>query len=119
MSSHVTLLPLSARLPRQQVKQRKRAGVPPGPSWDGTPEFLGAPRSPHICFPERVVPRAPQWWGSNMEFYEWGVLGGSPGPPNGDWYPKWLPRSLGSPTLLSFQPGSGGRPVGQEVAVRS
>ena len=45
MSSHVTLLPLSARLPRQQVKQRKRAGVPPRAYWDGMPGFLGALRS--------------------------------------------------------------------------
>lgn len=51
MSSHVTLLPLSARLPRQQVKQRKRAGVLSRAYWDGTPGFLDALRSSHSCSP--------------------------------------------------------------------
>lgn len=36
-------------------------------------------------------------------------------PPNGDWYPKWLPRSFGAPNPLPFQPRSGGRPGGQEA----
>lgn len=53
----------------------KEGRGPPGPSWDGTPGFLNALCSPHICFPGGVVPRVPQWWGSSSEFYEWGVLG--------------------------------------------
>lgn len=67
MSSHVTLLPLSARLPRQQVKQRKRAGVPPQGllGWDAG--ISGCPTLPMICFLGGVVPRFPQWWGSSTE----------------------------------------------------
>lgn len=115
MSSHVTLLPLSARLPRQQVKQRNRAGVPPRAwlAWDA--RISGCPTLPTRFPGGSGPPTVPQWWGSSTEIYEWSVLRGSPGPPNGDWYPKWLPRSIGAPTPLSFQSGSGGRPGRQKV----
>lgn len=51
-----------------------------------------------------------------MEFCEWVILGRSPGPPNGNWYPKWLPRRLGPPPLLFFQLVSAGSKGGQRGA---
>lgn len=51
-----------------------------------------------------------------MEFCEWGILGRSPGPPNGNWYPKWLPRRLGPPPLLFSQLVSAGSKGGQRGA---
>lgn len=51
-----------------------------------------------------------------MEFCEWGILGRSPGPPNGNWYPKWLPRRLEPPPLLFSQLVSAGSKGGQRGA---
>lgn len=95
--------------------QKKGQGSPAGPRFEGTPGFLGALCSPHICSPGGVVPTAFNGGGgaSCTEFYEWSILGGSPGPPNGRLLPRMAAAQFRSPHPLVLPAGIWGRPGGQ------
>lgn len=117
MSSHVTLLPLSARLPPTTGEAKKEGrGLLQGLAGMGSRNFW-MPYVPHTLPGGEWSPQFLNGEGPVQKFMNGeSILRGSPGPPNGDWYPKWLPRIIEAPTPLSFQLRPGGAPAGRRCS---